>query len=82
MKNHRTPRGYTVVNLIQAYWRSVERRGYDFSPGEWRAAHQEDGRQLVSFTYGLDDASRSMEWWHDPDGAVEPANEDARALVG
>lgn len=79
-KEHRNARGYTVVNRVRVYWMGLERRGYSFTPGEWKVAPGGEGRYLVSFAYTLDDEPRAMEWWHKPDGSIEPANEDARAL--
>ncbi len=81
-KEHRGPRGYTLVNLIRAYWMNMERRGYVFSPGEWRAAPAGPDRYLVSFSYRVDQEARTMEWWYNADGSLEPANEDAESLLG
>lgn len=80
-KEHRTSRGYTLVNLIRVYWMTMERRGYGFTPGDWTAAPGGDGRFLVRFSYKVDGEPRSMEWWHHPDGRVEPANDEAQELA-
>ncbi len=81
-KEFRDDRGYTLVNLIRVYWMNLERRGYIFTPGEWRAVPASEGRYLTSFSYKLDEEPRVLEWMYQPDGSMEPANDDARALLG
>lgn len=80
-KEFRSARGYTITNLIQVYWRTMQRRGYDFAPGDWSATPAGDGRYLVSFSYRVDNEARAMEWMQDADGVITPANEDARHLT-
>lgn len=79
-KQHRSGRGYPLVNRIQVYWMTMKRRGYDFTPGDWSAEPGTDGAYLVRFSYRLDNDERVMSWFCLPDGAVEPANEEAREL--
>ena len=82
VKDHRNSRGYTVVNLIRVYWKSVERRGYAFSPGEWSVVPAGESGHGVRCEYRVDDEPHVMEWLHAPDGMVTPTNEDARIDSG
>jgi len=81
-KEFRNERGYSIVNLITVYWMSMERRGYTFSPGEWKAIPQGDGSYLVTFTYKIDNEPKIMEWVYLSNGQVRPANDEAALLMG
>lgn|GEM_PF-1078296 len=82
IKEYRTKNGYTLANVIRVYWMTMERRGYSFAAGEWGAVEGGDGRYLVSFSYRIDGDERHLQWWFEPEGTVEPANEEARSLAG
>lgn len=81
-KEYRDARGYTLANLIRVYWMNMQRRGYVFTPGEWRAEPADDGRYAVTFSYRVDNEPRSFEWWYDSSGSLTPANEDAKGIYG
>lgn len=81
VKDYRSTRGHTIVNLIRAFWMNMEKRGYVFSPGEWSASPGESGSYIVRFSYMADAEPRVMEWIYGEGGDLQPANEDARALM-